>query len=483
MRVLEVIQPNNDKQQLDEAIFTTLLISAVVGSLGAMAIEAGIGMVKNWADDMDIKGFKPTGNHIPDQTQITKGKQRFVYNAKEGKWGVQERSRLGKWKYKMIPGVDGANPTAKTVVISAEDLKQAIKKKTLSFGNKAAVVDTMQRQFMEKQMKAGKLPAEVRAGFNKSGNFLDDVIAREEAGVRKGARGVWNRIKTGGAKIFSRRVFQAINIFMPVALVVNAVRLKAWYKTKLNWGKGDALGDNPLDTIDTGGVVGYPHPSGDPDKVYGRAEYDQDMMNLRTTTVNAAVAWMAAQGVNVLASGIFWIYAQRKGNIIDRMKKKKSLGAKLWTGMKWVSSTPFRITAKIAKLGAAGVSAGLVYSAFDRAFAEKLANAMADYIFKYDVFSQKYSTAEDITEHMIKALGGPGYEQAMAQIGLGTTGGDKLANQDGELGGEVNPLDNTSPSGEVNPLDNTSPSSSSSGGAALDAINNLSKDDDFWKIK
>ena len=54
MRVLEVIQPNNDKQQLDEAIFTTLLISAVVGSLGAMAIEAGIGMVKNWADDMDI---------------------------------------------------------------------------------------------------------------------------------------------------------------------------------------------------------------------------------------------------------------------------------------------------------------------------------------------------------------------------------------------------------------------------------------------
>ena len=58
-----------------------------------------------------------------------------------------------------------------------------------------------------------------------------------------------------------------INIFMPVALVINCVRLKAWYKTKLNWGKGDGLGTNPLDTIDTGGVVGYPHPSGDPDKV------------------------------------------------------------------------------------------------------------------------------------------------------------------------------------------------------------------------
>jgi len=479
MRVLEVIQPNNDKQQLNEIAITGLLITIAVGALGAAAIEAGIGLVKNWADDWDIKGFKPTGNHIPDQTQITKGKQRFVYNAKEGKWGVQERSRLGKWKYKMIPGVDGANPTAKTVVISAEDLKQAIKNKTLSFGNKAAVVDTMQRQYMEKQMKSGKLPAEVKAGFAKSGNFLDDVIKREEAGVRKGARGVWNRIKAGGTKIFSRRVFQAINVFMPVALVVNTVRLKAWYKTKLNWGKGDGLGTNPLDTVDTGGVVGYPHPSGDPNKVYGRSEYDQDMMNLRTTTVNAAIAWMAAQGVNVLASGIFWIYAQRKGKIIDRTQDGKVISfLKRWNPLKLL-----KMPGKLLKLGAAGVSAGLVYSAFDRAFAEKLANAMADYIFKYDVFSQKYSTAEDITEHMIKALGGSGYEQAMAQIGLGTTGGDKLANQDGKLGGEVNPLDNTSPSGEVNPLDNTSPSSSSSGGAALDAINNLSKDDDFWKIK
>ena len=77
MRVLEVIQPNNDKQQLDEAIFTTLLVGAVVGSLGAAAIEAGIGMVKNWADDWDIKGFKPTGTHIPDETQIISKKNNF----------------------------------------------------------------------------------------------------------------------------------------------------------------------------------------------------------------------------------------------------------------------------------------------------------------------------------------------------------------------------------------------------------------------
>ena len=466
MRVLEVIQPNNDKQQLDEAIFTTSLVGAVVGSLGAAAIEAGIGMVKNWADDWDIKGFKPTGTHIPDETQIISKKNknnRMVYSSKQGIWTMEEKVK-GKWQAKV-------DKSGKPIVgkVSAEDLKQAIKKGTLKFGNKAAVVDTMQRQYMEKQMKSGKLPADVKAAFNKSGNFLDDVIAREEAGVRKGARGVWNRIKTGGTKIFTRRVFQAINIFMPVALVVNAVRLKAWYKTKLNWGKGDGLGTNPLDTVDTGGVVGYPHPSGDPDKVYGRTEYDQDMMNLRTTTVNAAVAWMAAQGVNAIASGIFWLYAQRKGNIVDRMKKKSGLIGKSVIFAKWVASTPFRITAKVGKLGAAGVSAGLVYSAFDRTFAEKLANALADFIFKYDVFAQKYSTAEDVTEHMIKALGGDGYEQAMAQIGLGTTGGDALANQDGELGGEINPLDNTSPN-----------SSGSSSGGARDTFNKLTKDDDFW---
>ena len=474
MRVLEVIQPNNDKQQLNEIAITGTLITIALGFLGAAAIEAGIGLVKNWADDWDIKGFKPTGNHIPNETQITSKQNknnRMVYSSQQGIWTMEEKVK-GKWQ--AIVDKSGKPMVGK---VSAEDLKRAIKNGTLSFGNKAAVVDTMQRQFMEKQMKAGKVPAEVRAGFNKSGNFLDDVIAREEAGVRKGARGVWNRIKTGGAKIFSRRVFQAINIFMPVALVVNAVRLKAWYKTKLNWGKGDGLGTNPLDTIDTGGVVGYPHPSGDPDKVYGRSEYDEDMMKLRTTTVNAAVAWMAAQGVNVLASGIFWIYAQRKGKIIARTQDGKVISfLKTWNPLKLL-----KIPGKLLKLGAAGVSAGLVYSAFDRAFAEKLANAMADFIFKYDVFSQTYSTAEDITEHMIKALGGSGYEQAMAQIGLGTIGGDALANQDGKLGGEVNPLDNTSPGGEVNPLDNTSPGSSGSG--ALDAFNDLTKKDkDFWDL-
>jgi hypothetical protein len=467
MRVLEVIQPNNDKQQLNEFAITGTLVALAVGFLGAAAIEAGIGLVKNWADDWDIKGFKPTGNHIPNETQITSKQNknnRMVYSSQQGIWTMEEKVK-GKWQ--AIVDKSGKPMVGK---VSAEDLKRAIKNGTLNFGNKAAVVDTMQRQFMEKQMKAGKLPAEVRAGFNKSGNFLDDVIAREEAGVRKGARGVWNRIKTGGAKIFSRRVFQAINIFMPVALVVNTVRLKAWYKTKLNWGKGDGLGTNPLDTVDTGGVVGYPHPSGDPNKVYGRSEYDEDMMKLRTTTVNAAVAWMAAQGVTVLASGIFWLYAQRKGNIIDRAKKKEGLIGKSWAVTKWIGSAPFRVTGKIIKLGAAGVSAGLVYSAFDRAFAEKLANAMADFIFKYDVFSQTYSTAEDITEHMIKALGGDGYEQAMAQLGLGTTGGDKLANQDGKLGGEVNPLAKPPPG-----------SSSSSG--ALDAFNDLTKKDkDFWDL-
>ena len=462
MRVLEVIQPNNDKQQLDEALFTSLLIGAVTFSIGAAAIEAGIGMVKNWADDWDIKGFKPTGNHVPDQTTIIDGKKKYVYVEKEMKWTQQNKVK-GKWKF--------TDPKY-TANVTDDVIKKAIKNKKLTFPNKAAVVDTMQRQYMEKQMKSGKLPADVKAGFNKSGNFLDDVIKREEAGVRKGARGVWNRIKTGGTKIFTRRVFQAINVFMPVALIVNAVRLKAWYKTKLNWGKGDGLGTNPLDTVDTGGVVGYPHPSGDPDKVYGRTEYDQDMINLRTTTVNAGVAWMAAQGVNVLAGGIFWLYAQRKGKIIDRVNKKKTLAGKSWAIAKWIGSTPFRITGKILKLGSAGVSAGLVYSAFDRSFAEKLANAMADFIFRYDVFAQKYSTAEDITEYMIKKLGPQGYEQAMAQIGLGTTAGDALANQDGELGGEINPLDNTSPS--------SSSGSSSSSSSARDTFNNLTKDDDFW---
>lgn len=472
MQVLDIIQPRHNKEQLDEVVFGGLgvaaltgvtilgkfLLTAIAASIGIAAIEGAVGSVKNWLDEMEIKKYKPTGKHIPDQTQITKGKQRFVYNAKEGKWGVQERSNRGmiqgKWKYQMIGGKDGGPMIPKTVNITAEDLKEALKKKRLTFGSKVAVLRTMDAQFIEKQVASGKLPADVKTSFTKSGNLLSDLINKEERLAAGKDKGILNKIKKGAKMIFSPRLFQMINIFMPVALVINCVRLKAWYEKKLNWGKGDSSDDNPFDTGDSGGAVGWPSPSGDPNKFYDIGDYDQDMRNLRTTTVNAAVAWMSMVGVNVIASGIFWIYAQRKGSLIDRAKKKGIVGSTL------SFINPLRWAKFGLKWGSRGIAAGLVYSAFDRKFAEMMANAMVDYLFAYDPFTSKYSTAEDITEHLIKALGGSGYEQAMSQIGLGTSAGDDVVKAKDDA--KDNPFDDS------NPFDSNN-------------FDSLTKDDPFWK--
>ena len=60
----------------------------------------------------------------------------------------------------------------------------------------------------------------------------------------------------------------------------------------------------------------------------------------------------------------------------------------------------------------------------------------------HNPFTAKYSTAEDITEYLIKALGGPGYEQAMSQIGLGTTSADDVVKaKDGMKKEPYNSLD------------------------------------------
>ena len=236
MQVLDIIQPRHNKEQLDEVVFGGLgvaaltgvtilgkfLLTAIAASIGIAAIEGAVGSVKNWLDEMEIKKYKPTGKHIPDQTQITKGKQRFVYNAKEGKWGVQERSNRGmiqgKWKYQMIGGKDGGPMIPKTVNITAEDLKEALKKKRLTFGSKVAVLRTMDAQFIEKQVASGKLPADVKTSFTKSGNLLSDLINKEERLAAGKDKGILNKIKKGAKMIFSPRLFQMINIFMPCLL-------------------------------------------------------------------------------------------------------------------------------------------------------------------------------------------------------------------------------------------------------------------------
>ena len=140
MQVLEIIQPNDDKQQLNEIVFAPallvgatflgkFLLTALAASIGMQAIDSAVGSVKNWLDDMEIKNYKPTGKHIPDKTIITNGKDRYVYDAEKRSWGVQTKQD-GKWKYS---GTLKKN-------LTAENLKDAIKNKRLSFGSKVAVL-------------------------------------------------------------------------------------------------------------------------------------------------------------------------------------------------------------------------------------------------------------------------------------------------------------------------------------------------------
>ena len=50
-------------------------------------------------------------------------------------------------------------------------------------------------QFIEKQVASGKLPADVKTSFTKSGNLLSDLINKEERLAAGKDKGILNKIK------------------------------------------------------------------------------------------------------------------------------------------------------------------------------------------------------------------------------------------------------------------------------------------------
>ena len=470
MQVLEIIKPNNDKQQLNEAIpFLAYAAGTIVlNYLGGLAVDKVAQQIRTWSDDLDIKNYKPTGKHIPDQTQITKGKQRFVYNAEEGKWGVQEKNKLGKWKYKTIPGKDGANPIPKTVNVSAEDLKQAIKKKTLTFGNKKAVLMTMQAAHIASGGTAAK------AAFAKSGNFLQDLINKEEGNLDKAGKARlagktrWGFIGRTAGAIFSRRSFQILGVLMPVALVINAKRLQAWYDYKSKYGQAE----NPLDPTQKSGS-GWPVILDDGTvraTPYNDNDYDNDIRRLRAMLVAASTAWMVTMGVAALVQGIMMIlpFAKKKNKVIEAVDKKNFGKALTQTLKNLVNPTKWPgLIGKVAKVATGAASAGLVYGAFDRNFAEQLAGKMADIIMSkplgYEISPEEYYS--ELAEVLDL-----NWDAGMQIIGLGTRADDRLAKAKDKAKDE-NPLakpptvdDNDNQSGNTN----------------TSTIDKVTKKDDFW---
>ena len=461
MQVLEVTAKKHQKQQLDEVVpfLAYAAGTLVLNFLGGLAIDQVAKGIKNWQDDLAIKNYKSTGNHIPDKTIINDGKLRYVYDEKSGKWGVQEKSGR-KWKYKMQVAKAGAQPTYITKNVTADMMKKAIKNKKLSFSNKAAVVRTMQAQFTANNPKAA-------AAFQNSGNYLQDIIDKEEGNLSKSGKarmktgkqrwGAFGRIANG---IMSRRAFQAISFLVPMALVINGVRLKMWYEYKLNYDKADDLSMD----ANNEGRAGWPTVRDDGSVTpYNNQDYDKDIIALRTYLTNGCMAWIVAGGVNAFVGGIMWMLQFRKHKIIDKLEKGQySKG--ITNFFKRVASGFGGLIGKGIKIAGIGIGAGLVYGAFDRKFAEKVAGHMSEWILTVD--PNRTHTGEALATYIIDAIFDEGSGEAMyRQIGLGTTADNTLDRAKDDL--------------DMSPDDNDT-SLSMDPGASGSSIDQVTKGDDFW---
>ena len=459
MQILEVTAKKHQKQQLDEVVpFLAYAAGALVlNYLGGRAIDEVAKGIKSWQDNLAIKNYKPTGNHIPDKTVINDGKLRYIYDEKSGKWGVQEKKK-GKWLYKMKQAKAGAKPTYITKDVTEDMMKKAIKNKKLSFLNKAAVVRTMQAQYTVSNPKAA-------AAFQNSGNYLQDIVDKEEGNLSKSGKA---RMKTGKQRwgafgriansIMSRKAFQAISFLMPMALVINGVRLKLWYEYKLNYDKADDLSMD----ADNEGRAGWPTVRDDGSVTpYNKADYDKDIIDLRTYLTNGCMAWIVAGGVNAFVGGIMWMLQFRKHKIIDKLEKGQySKG--ILNFFKRVASGFGGLIGKGIKIAGIGISAGLVYGAFDRNFAEKVAGHVASWILAVDP-NRKYS-GEAFATYIIDAIFDEGSGEALyRQIGLGTTADNELDKAKDDL--DMSPDDTNlsmDPAAPGNPIDK------------------ITKGDDFW---
>ena len=466
MQVLEIIKPKNDKQQLNEALpFLAYAAGTIVlNYLGGLAVDKVAQGIRAWSDDLDIKNYKPTGSHMPDETRITSknGKERSVYNAKTKKWGVEEKVK-GKWQ--PFLNKNGNQVTAK---IDANALKTAIKNKTLSFGNKKAVLMAMQAAHIASGGTAAK------AAFAKSGNFLQDLINKEEGNLDKAGKARlagktrWGLIGRTAGAIFSRRSFQILGVLMPVALVINAKRLQAWYDYKSKYGQAE----NPLDPTQKSGS-GWPVILDDGTvraTPYNDNDYDNDIRRLRAMLVAASTAWMVTMGVAALVQGIMMIlpFAEKKNKVIEAVDKKNFGKALTQTLKNLINPTKWPgLIGKVAKVATGAASAGLVYGAFDRNFAEQLAGKMADIIMSkplgYEISPEEYYS--ELAEVLDL-----NWDAGMQIIGLGTRADDRLAKAKDKAKDE-NPLakpptvdDNDNQSGNTN----------------TSTIDKVTKKDDFW---
>jgi len=361
MKVLEVIQFENDyeQQRLDEAIIiSSILIGLAVNALLGVAVDIGVSAYKDWADSKSMKRFKPTGSHIPDETTITDKRMKSVYNARDGKWAVHDKVN-GKWQPRLR-----ANGVSFFAKISPEQLKNAIKRKAISFPNQLALLNTIQ------QFNVSSKNPEGAAKFAQTGTKLSDAIFKEEMRAKgqkvpRVALGAFKKTSGLVAKMFTAKGLRVIAFIGPVMLWIQVVTLKNWYVKKLNW--SDSLDDDAQGFIKEDGTT------------YGQDDYDRDILALREMFTVYALAWLAAGGIQAIVTGLFWIAATRKNRIVADYNER-GVDKKWAIRFGKMLAKGFGLVGKAIKYGSAATTVGMAYTAFNPTLAESLVNKIADFM-------------------------------------------------------------------------------------------------------
>tara|TARA_Y200000002_G_scaffold372699_1_gene370837 strand:+ start:289 stop:1590 length:1302 start_codon:yes stop_codon:yes gene_type:complete len=372
-------------KQLDEAIFTAAMLTTVATTLltyyaAGVAFDYLLSNVKNWLNELEIKNFKPTGDHMPDKTQATVKGKRYVYVAADDAW--YER----KGKSKTIQFVKGKDGKPKKVKFNADTFRKALIAKKVVFLDKTAVLVAMQNS------KINNVPAGVAKQFAQTGDTLDDLIAREKQGRFAKA---YNRYGKRAVSMFGTKALSMLNFVLPVWCVYNVCALKATYQRKLQLGKDEGH----IDTLTN--------------KRYDKNSYDRDIARLRSTTTTYVATYIATLGPVALATGFVWTLLLFKKNRLEKV------GGPLGKLYKAGKITVKALSSGIFKLGAVGAGGIAVASTVNPQVANGIGGAVADVLMKFNIFSPGESPGETVLEAVADYFD-VNFDRLMINLGFGT---------------------------------------------------------------
>ena len=317
MLLREITTTKPAKEPLNEALVTGTVIAIATVLLSQFALGVAfdwfLEKTKDWLNSKPLRNFKPTGNHIPNKTQVTTttktGKEvRYIYDADSGEW--RQRRKGSSIRYVM----DKNTKKPKVIKMTSSMWESALKNKRAVFLDKKALLQVIQTTSIN------NASATDLKQFSKTGDTLEDLIQRERQGplARKFAR--FGRV---ASKMFSTKLLTTLNFALPAFAAYNAISLQLTYDEYLRLGETE----NFLDPV-TG-------------KRYNKDHYDRDIINLRTVTETYIAVYVASLGGPVLATALMMFLMTFRRNKIQKVAERFGIWGKMLKisriGMKWLA--------------------------------------------------------------------------------------------------------------------------------------------------